>query len=154
MKSFQIQPFIALAMLIISCSEKEPYRLPENAESLLHGDSTKTWKIARRYNNDVRMNMGPCFMTYRQSFSEDHQVSDNNAEMTIADQAWRETGNSKKVQRAIHISKSAVLIFRNYWKQIRIINISRSWNWMPTLWNYPLNTRNTEILRAPLPISW
>ena len=26
------------------------------------------------------MNMGPCFMSYRQSFSEDHKVSDNNAE--------------------------------------------------------------------------
>ncbi|MCP9199196.1 lipocalin family protein [Gramella sp. GC03-9] len=71
---------IWLAALFLSCSEEKTYQLPENAESLLHGDSTKTWKIARRYNNEVRMNMGPCFMSYRQSFSKDHQVSDNNAE--------------------------------------------------------------------------
>ena len=67
-------------LLFTSCSEDtKPYELPANALSLLHGDSTKTWKIARRYNDEVRMNMGPCFMDYRQTFQNNNTVSDNNA---------------------------------------------------------------------------
>ncbi|WP_165499073.1 lipocalin family protein [Gramella sp. KN1008] len=48
--------------------------------NLIHGDSSKTWKIARRYNDDVRMNMGPCFLSYRQTFRADKTVADNNEE--------------------------------------------------------------------------
>lgn len=46
--------------------------------ALIHGDSSKTWKIARRYNDNVRMNMGPCFLAYRQTFKSNQSVSDNN----------------------------------------------------------------------------
>ena len=64
-----------------SCSDdKKPYSLPENAEILIHGDSLKTWKIARRYNNGTRMNMGPCFLKYRQTFKIDQTVFDNNGQ--------------------------------------------------------------------------
>ncbi|MBT8296142.1 MAG: lipocalin family protein [Gramella sp.] len=65
----------------MACSENhKSYRLPENAEALLRGDSTKTWKIARRYNDDIRMNMGPCFLDYRQTFKKNDSVEDNNAQ--------------------------------------------------------------------------
>ncbi|TRO67456.1 lipocalin family protein [Christiangramia sabulilitoris] len=71
--------FLQLAFTFISCSDSQkPFHLPDNANQLLHGDSTKTWKIARRYNDDIRMNMGPCFMAYRQTFKVDHLVQDNN----------------------------------------------------------------------------
>ena len=68
-------------IFLTSCTnEHQPYELPAGASSLIHGDSLKTWKIARRYNNDIRMNMGPCFLNYRQTFSKDKTVKDNNAE--------------------------------------------------------------------------
>ena len=64
---------------LLACSDRHtPYDLPENTQFLLHGDSTKTWKIARRYNDAVRMNMGPCFLAYRQTFNSDHSVQDSN----------------------------------------------------------------------------
>ena len=63
---------------MISCQEDQVYELPENAATLLTGDSTKTWKLARRFNNNVRMNMGSCFLNYRQSFSVGNIVEDNN----------------------------------------------------------------------------
>lgn len=70
---------IILVLIFTSCNNNsEPYQLPENALDLIHGDSLKTWKIARRYNDDIRMNMGPCFMAYRQTFKADHKVYDNN----------------------------------------------------------------------------
>ncbi len=45
-----------------------PFELPKNPKSLLAGDSAKTWKLARRFNNGTRMNMGDCFIAYRQTF--------------------------------------------------------------------------------------
>ena len=74
--------FLSILLILfafLACTQPhEPYALPENAQALLRGDSTKTWKIARRYNDDIRMNMGPCFMAYRQTFSSDNSVRDNN----------------------------------------------------------------------------
>ena len=63
---------------IISCQEDQVYELPKNTAILLAGDDAKTWKLAIRSNNNVRMNMGPCFLNYRQSFSVDNNVEDNN----------------------------------------------------------------------------
>ena len=71
-----------LAFLLFSCngSKSEPYKIPDNAVALISGDSLKTWKIAERYNGKVRMNMGPCFMSYRQTFLKDSSFYDNNGE--------------------------------------------------------------------------
>ncbi|MFV8280673.1 lipocalin family protein [Christiangramia marina] len=71
---------LMMIVLVLSCQEEQVYSLPEDAESLLTGGETKTWKLARRMNNNVRMNMGPCFMEYRQNFSNDQSVRDNNGE--------------------------------------------------------------------------
>lgn len=71
--------YLVLIFLFIACNEAhEPYFLPDDAANLIHGDSLKTWKIARRYNDEVRMNMGPCFMAYRQTFKADKTFFDNN----------------------------------------------------------------------------
>ena len=43
--------------------------MPANASELLTNDSVKVWKLARRYNNETRMNMGDCFLVHRQHFS-------------------------------------------------------------------------------------
>lgn len=73
--------YLLILLAFASCQKiDKPYPLPENARNLIHGDSLKTWKIARRYNNDVRMNMGPCFMDYRQTFTNSGMVRDNNSE--------------------------------------------------------------------------
>lgn len=65
-----------------SCSgpEKPVYELPENAWFLISADSTKTWKLAKRYNDGTRMNMGVCFLAYRQQFSRDSTMADNAGE--------------------------------------------------------------------------
>lgn len=82
---------------MISCQEDQVYELPENAATLLTGDSTKTWKLARRFNNNVRMNMSPCFLNYRQSFSVDNIVEDNNGKIRIADRVLLAPGISRRV---------------------------------------------------------
>ncbi len=79
MKSYFVLITLSIVFCLTSCNEDhKPYELPENAHYLINGDSLKTWKIARRYNDDIRMNMGPCFMAYRQSFKADQTVFDNN----------------------------------------------------------------------------
>lgn len=81
MKSYFRLIALSLFLVLISCeNEHKVFKLPLNAQSLIHADSLKTWKIARRYNNDVRMNMGPCFLNYRQTFNRNKAVKDNNAE--------------------------------------------------------------------------
>ncbi len=57
-------------ILVTSCAKKvdQPFALPIKARSLIAGDSLKTWKLARRFNNGTRMNMGDCFLAHRQSF--------------------------------------------------------------------------------------
>jgi hypothetical protein len=64
----------------VSCAEdkKPPFNLPENAQSLITGDASKTWKLARRTNNNIRMNMGDCFLSYRATYKTDSTMHDNN----------------------------------------------------------------------------
>ncbi|MFK7952847.1 MAG: hypothetical protein AB8B73_08365 [Ekhidna sp.] len=74
--------FSLLVLGISSCSEDKepPFDLPKNATQLLTSDSVKTWKLAQRFNNNTRMNMGDCFLSYRQSFRSNGKVNDNNGE--------------------------------------------------------------------------
>ena len=76
--------FLLFLILFSGCGSEPviPYEIPENAVSLLTADTSKTWKIARRYNGKARMNMEGCFMLYRQKFSISGIVTDNNAENT------------------------------------------------------------------------
>lgn len=76
--------FTLLVLFVTSCSEdkKTPFELPKNARVLLASDSVKTWKLAQRFNNKTRMNMGDCFLSYRQSFRVNGKVSDNNGEQS------------------------------------------------------------------------
>jgi len=63
-----------------SCSEPTPpYVLPINAIELITSNANKTWKLAKRTNNGDRMNMGDCFLSYRQTYNSDMTVSDNNS---------------------------------------------------------------------------
>ncbi|MGB3182005.1 MAG: hypothetical protein WBB45_11480 [Cyclobacteriaceae bacterium] len=70
---------------LCACSEepeKDPFVLPDNATTLLSGDSTKTWKLARRFNNGTRMNMGDRFLSYRITYRADKTLQDNNGEQS------------------------------------------------------------------------
>lgn len=73
---------LAILGLIISCSPEKSYtfELPTNAMELLSGDSSKTWILARRFNNKTRMNMGDCFLAYAQTFRPDGTMNDNAGE--------------------------------------------------------------------------
>ncbi len=79
-KLFSYQLFALIIVGFTSCSNNKTYKLPENAIELLAGESHKTWKIAQRFNDDVRMNMSGCFLSYRITYQTDMQVVDNNGE--------------------------------------------------------------------------
>ncbi|MBT8245175.1 MAG: hypothetical protein HKP48_04835 [Winogradskyella sp.] len=64
--------------IIISCFEKD-FKLPENANELLTNNSRKTWKLAKRFNGDYKMNMGDCFLSYRVTYSSKRNTTDNNS---------------------------------------------------------------------------
>lgn len=73
---------VLVTIIYLSCSSApvEPYVLPRNAAELIAGSSSKTWKLAKRTNDGNRMNMGDCFLSYRQTFKSDMTVRDNNSE--------------------------------------------------------------------------
>jgi hypothetical protein len=74
---------LLFCILLPSCYSKPkeaPFVLQANAKSLLTNDSTKSWKISRRFNDGVRMNMGDCFLSYRLIYSADMSMRDNNSE--------------------------------------------------------------------------
>lgn len=75
---------ILTILLMISCSEVEkiPFEPPANAAELISGKDGKTWKLARRFNNGTRMNMGDCFLSYRATYRPDRTMNDNNGEQS------------------------------------------------------------------------
>ncbi|GAA0873062.1 hypothetical protein GCM10009117_22090 [Gangjinia marincola] len=121
---------IALTLLIslFSCAEEieEPYRLPKNPEQLLASDSTKTWKIARRFNDKTRMNMGYCFMRYRQEFSVEGKVSDNNNESNECGESlvatWKILTNSNQ-QSYLRLSSDQIPALFNQEKNFKDFKI-------------------------------
>lgn len=64
------------------CAEppKAPYVLPDDPIQLIAGNDSKTWKLAKRTNNGDRMNMGDCFLSFKQTYRADMTLSDNNGE--------------------------------------------------------------------------
>lgn len=108
-----------LIFLMISCNEpkSEPYILPDTAVTLISADSLKTWKIAERYNGNVRMNMGPCFMSYRHTFFKDSTFYDNNGET-------RDCGESLKGKWHLHTNAKGVPYIKLVSPQIpQLLNI-------------------------------
>lgn len=79
MKNVLVYIFIFLC-LACSTDKKPPFQLTENPENLIAGDSSKTWKLAKRFNNNTRMNMGDCFLSYRVTYLANHTMHDNNGE--------------------------------------------------------------------------
>lgn len=83
-----------------SCSDSKPlaYQPPSNIEELIAGDSSKVWKLAKRYNGKTRMNMEGCFMSYRQQFYRDYTVHDNNGDQSNCGEtlygSWELTNDS------------------------------------------------------------
>lgn len=71
--------FILTFLVITSCSS-DKFELPENANELLTNDSNKTWKLAKRYNDGYRMNMGDCFLSYRVTYNANGITTDNNSQ--------------------------------------------------------------------------
>ena len=70
---------VAVFVSFTSCSDKD-FVLPENANQLLTNNSSKTWKLAKRYNDDHRMTMGDCFRFYRVTYFSDGKTIDNNSD--------------------------------------------------------------------------
>ena len=79
--------FISLGLLLLTLSacssekkEEVIYSLPANAAEMLAGKESKTWKLAKRTNDGMRVNMGECTLAYRQTFSANQQLTDNNSQ--------------------------------------------------------------------------
>lgn len=95
--------FLILAILsLFSCSKSKtlPYVLPQNSLELLSGKSGKTWKLAWRYNNNIRMNMRGCFLTYRVTYHPNKVIKDNNGDQEDCGTSlignWEITSNKTK----------------------------------------------------------
>ena len=78
---------LIFAGVLIHCmgcasGSKAVYELPANAAELISGQQSKTWKLARRFNNGTRMNMGDCFLSYRVTYHANNTMRDNNGEYT------------------------------------------------------------------------
>lgn len=90
-----------VSIILISFAEppKPPYPLPADAKTLLAGDSTKTWKLARRFNNGTRMNMGDCFLLHRDTYSADFTIHNNSGEQSNCGETlnatWKFTKDKK-----------------------------------------------------------
>ena len=71
---------IATFLIFTNCKDSTPetYKLPQNAIELICGKEEKVWKLAKRLNNNIRMNMGNCFLSYRQHFRNNMTMNDNN----------------------------------------------------------------------------
>lgn len=86
LKSFLLSGAIICTLIFIlaSCSAKKKenpvFILPDNASELLAGQESKKWKLAKRTNDQMRVNMNNCTFAFRQTFSRNGQLSDNNAQ--------------------------------------------------------------------------
>lgn len=83
--SYALRAGIMIVLIsFVACSDPKPnlYEPPLDVVELIAGDSSKTWKLAKRYNGQTRMNMEGCFMSYRQTFYKDQRVHDNNGDQS------------------------------------------------------------------------
>ncbi|WP_422104727.1 lipocalin family protein [Winogradskyella sp.] len=69
-----------MVLMVVSSCSSDKFDLPENANALLTNNSSKTWKLAKRYNDGYRMNMGDCFLSYRVTYNANGITTDNNAQ--------------------------------------------------------------------------
>lgn len=125
--------YIAFFALLLSCTEtkRESFKLPTNAVKLIAGDSIKTWKIAKRYNNKIRMNMGDCFLSYRQTFYSNMTVIDNNGEHEDCGETLRATWEivtNKEDDNFIKLKSDQIpklMNIKNNYKYFHILHISQ-----------------------------
>lgn len=120
-------------MLLFSCKEEKvrKYELPKNPIALIASDSTKTWKLAKRYNNGHRMNMGHCFLAFRMIFNHDKTMKDNNIENKNCGKSiignWEITEN--EIGHYIKINSphiAEILNQKDTFKYFKILNLSDS----------------------------
>ena len=122
--------FLILLTLQLSCSkpEKPPYELPTNAKFLLAGDSTKTWKLARRFNNKTRMNMGDCFLSHRETYKGDMTMHNNSGENRDCGETLNATwkfGKDNKGNYYVRIESQQLPELMNIDKNYKLFKILR-----------------------------
>ncbi|MEQ8549993.1 MAG: lipocalin family protein [Cyclobacteriaceae bacterium] len=114
----------------LSCSKPEepPYELPTNAKFLLTSDSTKTWKLARRFNNKTRMNMGDCFLSHRETYKRDMTMQNNSGEHRDCGETLSATwkfAKDKKGNYYIQISSKQLPELMNIDQEYKLFKILR-----------------------------
>lgn len=126
---------LIFSLLILSCDiqKKEIFHLPENATELISGDTIKTWKLAKRFNNGHRMNMGDCFLSYRISYSRDSKMRDNNAENV-------DCGNSLEADWKIITNENGSFIKLTGEKLPELLNIDKDYKY------FKINALSENIL--------
>ena len=124
---------LLLILSFLSCAKtkKESYTLPKNAIALIAGDSIKTWKIAKRYNNKIRMNMGDCFLSYRQAFRTNMTMNDTNDEHEDCGETLKATWEivtNKEGDSFIKLKSDQIpklMNIKNDYKYFHILHISQ-----------------------------
>ncbi|MEM6736968.1 MAG: hypothetical protein AAGC64_02335 [Bacteroidota bacterium] len=68
-----------VVIILFGCEKPQEYAfiIPKNAKQMLSGDSSKTWILAKKFNNKTRMNMEGCFLKYSQTFRFNGTMKDN-----------------------------------------------------------------------------
>ena len=69
---------------------------------LIAGAGEKTWKLARRYNGKTRMNMGDCFLSYRQTYRADGTMQDNAGDYADCGKTLKGSWNVTRDEKGHH----------------------------------------------------
>ena len=125
--------YLSALLVVFGCNEPiPPYSLPKNVISIICSDSIKTWKLAKRLNDGNRMNMGDCFLSYRQTFKKDMTVSDNNGDNDNCGESLTATWEIIKDEKAhsyIKMQSPQIPMLMNIkedYKKLRILHLSEN----------------------------
>jgi len=111
---------VSCVLCILQSCKKDVFVLPENASELLTNNSSKTWKLAKRYNDSYRMNMGDCFLSYRVTYNNDGKTTDNNAQNV-------DCGESMEANWSFYTNENGSYIKLKGEKVKRLLNIDKDY---------------------------
>lgn len=152
--------FIGLLLhFIFGCKEEEipKYEIPSNHISLITADSTKSWKLAKRFNNGHRMNMGTCFLAFRMIFNQDMTMRDNNEETKDCGKSIHATWSLTENEIAHYIkinseSLPELLNIKDTFKYFKILELSDSL--MVLEFRHKQFSNNTTVITDHLVPEW
>lgn len=119
---------------LFGCKESEiiqKYKLPTEPISLITADSSKIWKLAKRYNNGHRMNMGDCFLAFRMIFNSNMTMRDNNEDSSNCGKSMKGNWEITENENGHYIRVNSQLIpellnIKDTFKYFKVLDLSDS----------------------------